>query len=48
MLGVPPPGPDLQGVLKTQNGEFPIVIEVKNTGGTATFREATRQVKGVR
>ena len=47
-LGVPPmgtPGPDLQGVLKTQNGEFPVVIEVKNTGGTATFREAARQVK---
>lgn len=38
-------GPDLQGVLKTQNGEFPVVIEVKNTGGTATFREAARQVK---
>ena len=38
-------GPDLQGVLKTPNGEFPIAIEVKNTGGTATFREAARQVK---
>lgn len=47
-LGVPPrgvSGPDLRGVLKTQNGEFSIVIEVKNTGGTATFREAARRVK---
>lgn len=38
-------GPDLQGTLKVQNREFPIAIEVKNTGGTATFREAARQVK---
>ncbi len=38
-------GPDLQGVLKTPNGKFPVAIEVKNTGGTATFREAARQVK---
>lgn len=38
-------GPDFQGVLKTPNGEIPVVIEVKNTGGTATFREAVRQVK---
>lgn len=47
-LGVPAmgvPGPDLQGTLKTPNGAFPVVIEVKNTGGTATFREAVRQVK---
>ncbi len=47
-LGVLPmgkSGPDLQGVLKTPNGEFSVVIEVKNTGGTATFREAARQVK---
>lgn len=47
-LGVPQmgaSGPDLQGVLKTPNGEFQVAIEVKNTGGTATFREAARQVK---
>lgn len=47
-LGVPTiggPGPDLQGTLKTPNGAFPVAIEVKNTGGTATFREAARQVK---
>ena len=25
-------GPDLQGVLKTQNGEFPVVIEDKIQG----------------
>jgi hypothetical protein len=47
-LGVPVVGsvvPDLQGTLKVQNRKFPIAIEVKNTGGTATFREVARQVK---
>ncbi len=47
-LGVPSAGsvgPDLQGTLKVEGKEFPIAIEVKNTGGTATFREAARQVK---
>lgn len=47
-LGVPSNnvlGPDFKGVLKTQNGEFSVVIEVKNTGGTASFREAAHQVK---
>lgn len=37
--------PDIRGVLKTENGEFPVVIEVKNTGGTAAFREAALQAK---
>lgn len=47
-LGVPMAGsvgPDLQGTLKVEGKEFLIAIEVKNTGGTATFREAARQVK---
>jgi hypothetical protein len=44
-LGVPAMGPDLQGTLRVQDKEFPVAIEVKNTGGTATFREAARQVK---
>jgi len=47
-LGIPAMGsvgPDWQGTLKVQDREFPIAIEVKNTGGTATFREAARQVK---
>ncbi|MBU0578939.1 hypothetical protein KKE34_01860 [Patescibacteria group bacterium] len=47
-LGIPAMGsvgPDRQGTLKVQDREFPIAIEVKNTGGTATFREAARQVK---
>lgn len=37
--------PDFQGVLKIEEKEFPVAIEVKNTGGTATFREAARQIK---
>lgn len=37
--------PDIQGVLKIKNREFPVVIEVKNTGGTAAFREAALQAK---
>ncbi len=38
-------GPDLQGILKVEGKKFPVAIEVKNTGGTTTFREAARQVK---
>ena len=38
-------GPDLQGTLKVEGQKFPIAIEVKTTGGTATFREAARQAK---
>jgi len=47
-LGVPAMGsvgPDFQGTLKVQDREFPVAIEVKNAGGTATFREAARQIK---
>src|SRR3989344_1844407 len=47
-LGVPSAGSvgtDLRGTLKVEGKEFPVAIEVKNTGGTATFREAARQVK---
>ena len=47
-LGVPPmgtPGPDLQGVLKTQNGEFPVVIEVKNTVTKEEVSEAFKKAE---
>lgn len=37
--------PDFEAVLKTENKTFPVVIEVKSSGGTATLREAARQVK---
>lgn len=37
--------PDVEAVLKTGEREVPIVIEVQNTGGTATLREAARQAK---
>ncbi|OGK51638.1 hypothetical protein A2966_04920 [Candidatus Roizmanbacteria bacterium RIFCSPLOWO2_01_FULL_41_22] len=36
---------DVEAKLTTGNKAFPVSIEVQNTGGTATLREAARQVK---
>ncbi|GEM_PF-1349293 len=38
-------GVDGTAVLKAGNQVFPIAFEVKNTGGTAIFREAAREIK---
>ncbi len=37
--------PDAKAILGTAQKEFPIVIEVQNTGGTASLREIARQAK---
>lgn len=37
--------PDFRATLKAGDSEFPVVIEVQNTGGTAGFREVARQAK---
>ncbi len=37
--------PDARAVLGTAQKEFSVVIEIQNTGGTASLREAARQVK---
>ncbi|MCJ7739745.1 hypothetical protein MUP32_00305, partial [Candidatus Microgenomates bacterium] len=39
------PSPDVEAKLVVKGKEFPVVIEVQNTGGTATLREAARQAK---